>query len=114
MLNLTQAETLTYNTTNPIRRDTHVIPANSWAVLRFESTNPGVWFMHCHIDWHLAEGFAAVIVVQPDAVAQMFIPSTASDMCNEIPAGLTNDSTSLGRRSLLGASKFRRGFGVQA
>jgi hypothetical protein len=31
--------------------------------------------MHCHIDWHLAEGFAAVIVVQPDAIAQMTIPS---------------------------------------
>ncbi|KAG8775201.1 laccase, multicopper oxidase, benzenediol:oxygen oxidorectuctase [Ceratobasidium sp. 428] len=114
MLTLAQAETLTYNTTNPIRRDTHVIPANTWAVLRFESTNPGVWFMHCHIDWHLAEGFAAVIVVQPDAVAQMTIPSTASDMCNNIPAGLTSDSTSLGRRSLLSANDFKRGSGVHA
>ncbi|QRV84926.1 Multicopper oxidase [Ceratobasidium sp. AG-Ba] len=73
-LTFEEAEALTYNTTNPIRRDTHVIPAGSWAVLRFEATNPGVWFMHCHIDWHLAEGFAAVIVVQPDAVTQMSIP----------------------------------------
>ncbi|QRV98963.1 Multicopper oxidase [Ceratobasidium sp. AG-Ba] len=99
-LTFEEAEVLTYNTTNPIRRDTHVIPAASWAVLRFEATNPGVWFMHCHIDWHLAEGFAAVIVVQPDAVKQMSIPASASDMCNDIPAGLTADSTSLGRRSL--------------
>ncbi|KAF8607343.1 hypothetical protein BDV93DRAFT_520212 [Ceratobasidium sp. AG-I] len=109
------AQTLTYNTTNPIRRDTHVIPANSWAVLRFEATNPGVWFMHCHIDWHLAHGFAAVVVVQPDAIAAMSIPSSATDMCSEIPAGLTSDSTSLGRRSLpadqsaaLGGPAFRR------
>ncbi|KAG9079696.1 laccase, multicopper oxidase, benzenediol:oxygen oxidorectuctase [Ceratobasidium sp. 370] len=112
-LTLAQAETITYNTTNPIRRDTHVIPANTWAVLRFEATNPGVWFLHCHIDWHLAEGFAAVIVVQPDAVAQMTIPSSSTDLCNNIPAGLTSDSTSLGRRSLPGAKKFG-GFGVYA
>ncbi|CCO30984.1 hypothetical protein BN14_05018 [Rhizoctonia solani AG-1 IB] len=74
-LSLEDAESVSYNTTNPIRRDTHIIPASSWAVLRFEASNPGVWFMHCHIDWHLAEGFAAVVIVQPDAVAQMTIPS---------------------------------------
>ncbi|KAF8752351.1 Ferroxidase laccase [Rhizoctonia solani] len=94
-LSLEEAESVSYNTTNPIRRDTHIIPASSWAVLRFEANNPGVWFMHCHIDWHLAEGFAAVIVVQPDAVAQMTIPSanTARD-----PVRLDVWSTSLGRR----------------
>jgi hypothetical protein len=43
LLTYANAQTITYNTTNPIRRDTHVIPANSWAVLRFEATNPGVW-----------------------------------------------------------------------
>ncbi|CUA67228.1 hypothetical protein RSOLAG22IIIB_07281 [Rhizoctonia solani] len=97
-LSLEDAESVSYNTTNPIRRDTHIIPASSWAVLRFEANNPGVWFMHCHIDWHLAEGFAAVIVVQPDAVAQMSIPSANTAMCSEIPDGLDVWSTSLGRR----------------
>ncbi|QRV98945.1 Multicopper oxidase [Ceratobasidium sp. AG-Ba] len=105
LLTLANAETMTYNTTNPIRRDTHIIPANSWAVLRFEATNPGVWFMHCHIDWHLAEGFAAVVVVQPDAIAEMSIPSAASAMCSQIPAGLDENSTSLGRRSLPSGDK---------
>ncbi|CCO38207.1 hypothetical protein BN14_12374 [Rhizoctonia solani AG-1 IB] len=83
-LSLEDAESVSYNTTNPIRRDTHIIPASSWAVLRFEASNPGVWFMHCHIDWHLAEGFAAVVIVQPDAVAQMTIPSanTAVSDCS--------------------------------
>ncbi|EUC61473.1 multi-copper oxidase laccase-like protein, putative, partial [Rhizoctonia solani AG-3 Rhs1AP] len=97
-LSLEEAESVNYNTTNPIRRDTHIIPAGSWAVLRFIADNPGVWFMHCHIDWHLAEGFAAVIVVQPDAVAQMTIPSANTAMCSEIPSGLDAWSTSLGRR----------------
>ncbi|CAE6472638.1 unnamed protein product, partial [Rhizoctonia solani] len=97
-LSLEDAESVSYNTTNPIRRDTHIIPASSWAVLRFEANNPGVWFMHCHIDWHLAEGFAAVVVVQPDAVAEMTIPSANTAMCSEIPDGLDVWSTSLGRR----------------
>ncbi|CAE6488885.1 unnamed protein product [Rhizoctonia solani] len=97
-LSLEDAESVSYNTTNPIRRDTHIIPASTWAVLRFVADNPGVWFMHCHIDWHLAEGFAAVVVVQPDAVAQMSIPSANTAMCSEIPDGLDVWSTSLGRR----------------
>jgi len=41
--------------------------------------------MHCHIDWHLAHGFAGVIVVQPDAVAAMTIPSTATDVSAYTP-----------------------------
>ncbi|KAB5589735.1 hypothetical protein CTheo_6830 [Ceratobasidium theobromae] len=99
-ITLEEADSISYNTTNPIRRDTHIIPAGTWAVLRFMADNPGVWFMHCHIDWHLAEGFAAVIVVQPDAVAEMTIPSANTEMCSEIPSGLDIWSTSLGRRSL--------------
>ncbi|KAB5592773.1 hypothetical protein CTheo_3757 [Ceratobasidium theobromae] len=99
-ITLAEAETIKYNTTNPIRRDTHIIPAGTWAVLRFIADNPGVWFMHCHIDWHLAEGFAAVIVVQPKAIAKMTIPAANTQMCKAIPSGLDIWSTSLGRRSL--------------
>ncbi|KAI3678543.1 hypothetical protein L6452_37839 [Arctium lappa] len=32
--------------------------------LRFVADNPGVWFMHCHIDTHLAWGFAMGFIVQ--------------------------------------------------
>lgn len=31
-----------------------------YTVIRFVADNPGVWFFHCHIDWHLALGMAAV------------------------------------------------------
>ncbi|KAJ5103476.1 ferro-O2-oxidoreductase [Penicillium argentinense] len=27
--------------------------------------NPGVWFFHCHIDWHLTQGLAMVLVEAP-------------------------------------------------
>nr|ACL93462.1 Lac1 [Cerrena unicolor]AEQ35306.1 laccase [Cerrena unicolor] len=28
--------------------------------IRFTTDNPGPWFLHCHIDWHLEAGFAVV------------------------------------------------------
>jgi FtsP/CotA-like multicopper oxidase with cupredoxin domain len=89
---------LKLNTTNPIRRDTHVIPANSWSVLRIKADNPGVWFLHCHIDWHLSHGFAAVVVVQPDEVAKFKVPKESRELCKHIPDGLNINSTTLGRR----------------
>ncbi|KIM76075.1 multicopper oxidase [Piloderma croceum F 1598] len=54
-MSLTDAESLDYNITNPTRRDTLVIPRSSYAVLRFANDLPGVWVLHCHIAWHLAE-----------------------------------------------------------
>ena len=29
-----------------------------YTVIRFEADNPGAWFFHCHIDWHLVMGMA--------------------------------------------------------
>ncbi|CEL58655.1 hypothetical protein RSOLAG1IB_08718 [Rhizoctonia solani AG-1 IB] len=89
---------LKLNTSNPIRRDTHLIQADSWSVLRIKADNPGVWFLHCHIDWHLAHGFAAVVVVQPEAVKKFDIPKESRQLCKHIPPGLNVNSTSLGRR----------------
>ncbi|CAF1256304.1 unnamed protein product, partial [Didymodactylos carnosus] len=46
---------------NPPKRDTEQINEYSWMVLQFYSNNPGSWFFHCHIDWHLEAGLALVI-----------------------------------------------------
>jgi len=43
--------------TNPTRRDTVTLPANGWVVIAFPTDNPGAWLMHCHIAWHITEGF---------------------------------------------------------
>lgn len=43
---------MTLNTVNPPRRDTALLPAAGFIVLAFETDNPGVWLMHCHIGWH--------------------------------------------------------------
>ncbi|KAF1976436.1 hypothetical protein BU23DRAFT_48462 [Bimuria novae-zelandiae CBS 107.79] len=42
---------------NPTRRDTATLPAAGYLVLAFKSDNPGMWLMHCHIPFHLSQGF---------------------------------------------------------
>lgn len=44
-------------------KDTVQVPSSGVVRLRFNSTNPGFWFMHCHIDWHQSIGMAFVIQV---------------------------------------------------
>ncbi|KAK7682786.1 laccase, multicopper oxidase, benzenediol:oxygen oxidorectuctase [Cerrena zonata] len=52
----------TSNYADPILRDTvntGVMGDN--VTIRFRTDNPGPWFLHCHIDWHLEAGFAVVL-----------------------------------------------------
>ncbi|KAF9028653.1 Fet3 ferroxidase protein [Hymenopellis radicata] len=50
---------------NPVRRDTVHIPSMGSATLRVVADNPGVWFLHCHIEWHLEVGLAIQLVEAP-------------------------------------------------
>jgi FtsP/CotA-like multicopper oxidase with cupredoxin domain len=40
----------------PVRRDTWMITPLGYTVIRFVANNPGVWFFHCHMDWHNIAG----------------------------------------------------------
>ncbi|KAG7450632.1 laccase [Guyanagaster necrorhizus] len=52
------------NLINPPRRD--VVPINGGnTTFRFMTDNPGAWFLHCHIDWHLEAGLAIVFAESP-------------------------------------------------
>lgn len=51
---------------NPIRRDTVNVPARGLVAIRFISDNPGAWFFHCHIHWHLISGLALVMIKGPE------------------------------------------------
>ncbi|KAJ3482318.1 hypothetical protein NLI96_g7059 [Meripilus lineatus] len=49
------------NYKNPVIRDTvNIGTSGDNVTIRFRTDNPGPWFLHCHIDFHLATGFAAV------------------------------------------------------
>ena len=48
-----------------VRKDTIIVPAGGYVVIRLMVTNPGWWFMHCHIDYHLNDGMAIAISELP-------------------------------------------------
>jgi FtsP/CotA-like multicopper oxidase with cupredoxin domain len=51
------------NLKDPPRRDTVTVPAQSDLVVQWLADNPGRWFFHCHIEWHMAAGMARVIEI---------------------------------------------------
>uniref|UniRef100_A0ACD5XF83 Uncharacterized protein n=1 Tax=Avena sativa TaxID=4498 RepID=A0ACD5XF83_AVESA len=67
-----------YNLVNPLVRNTVVVPGGGWAVIRFTANNPGMWFMHCHLDAHLPLGLAMVFEV-PDGPAPNQLPPPPVD-----------------------------------
>jgi len=66
----------------PSRRDTFVLPPHGHYVIRFVADNPGVWMFHCHIDWHLSQGLAMVMIEAPEVIQQTHhIPQQHYDVC---------------------------------
>jgi FtsP/CotA-like multicopper oxidase with cupredoxin domain len=53
------------NLTDPPLKDTINVPAKGDVVIQWVADNPGKWFFHCHIEWHLAAGMARVIEIKP-------------------------------------------------
>ncbi|KAJ8663340.1 hypothetical protein O0I10_000579 [Lichtheimia ornata] len=87
--NGTYDSSIQLNTTNPMRRDTISVPGQGFTVIRFRADNPGAWFFHCHIEWHLESGLAALFIVAPDVAQQrMSLPQSMKDLCQAsgIPA----------------------------
>ncbi|KAK8865574.1 hypothetical protein IAR55_000718 [Kwoniella newhampshirensis] len=73
------------NQSNPARRDTIVIPPTGSVTLRWTADNPGAWMFHCHIDWHLSAGLAAIFLEAVDAFqaenTTNVVPSQIYDHC---------------------------------
>ena len=43
------------------RKDTVLVPAGGYAIIYVVADNPGVWFMHCHVENHAVEGMGVVL-----------------------------------------------------
>jgi FtsP/CotA-like multicopper oxidase with cupredoxin domain len=74
------------NVENPVRRDTQIMLAAdgdtaSYLVIEFETDNPGVWPLHCHIAWHAAGGMYLNIIEHPEEISKMTIPSKVVEGC---------------------------------
>ncbi|XP_050232819.1 laccase-15-like [Mercurialis annua] len=52
-----------YNLVDPPFRNTVSVPILGWAAIRFTAHNPGVWFLHCHLDRHMTWGMDTVFIV---------------------------------------------------
>ena len=49
-----------------MRKDVIVVPAGGYVVVEFLADNPGWWFLHCHIDYHLIHGMAIAVNELPE------------------------------------------------
>ena len=56
------------NLQRPPVKDTIVVPAGGYVVLRFISDNPGFWLLHCHMDSHSTTGMLAVLHSSPEFI----------------------------------------------
>ncbi|KAK9449298.1 Cupredoxin [Limtongia smithiae] len=69
------------NATNPMRRDTVVVRAYGWTIIRFIADNPGIWPFHCHITWHLEAGLLMQFEILPSAIAEFDPPEAWAQLC---------------------------------
>ncbi|KAI1421018.1 Cupredoxin [Xylaria sp. FL1777] len=63
--------TTTWNLANPMRRDTVTVPAFSHVIIRFETNNPGLWALHCHIAWHMEGGMFVSLAERPGDLVRL-------------------------------------------
>ncbi|PON62805.1 Copper-resistance protein [Trema orientale] len=52
-----------FNLVDPVERNTVGVPSGGWTAIRFRADNPGVWFMHCHLEVHTTWGLKTAFVV---------------------------------------------------
>lgn len=88
------------NPSNPQRRDTpnvrKAVATNttaassdyqgdpSYVVVQFDMNNPGVWPFHCHIAWHVSDGFVMNILERPDDIVNnVNIPGIMAQTCRD-------------------------------
>ncbi|TVY86080.1 Laccase, partial [Lachnellula willkommii] len=76
------SSTVSFNLTNPPRRDVAMLPASGYLVIAFKTDNPGAWLMHCHIGWHTSEGFDLQIVERYSEISALIDHDTLNSTCD--------------------------------
>ncbi|XP_031276768.1 laccase-14-like [Pistacia vera] len=59
-----ETDPLSYNLVDPPELNTVNVPRSGWVAIRFFANNPGVWFMHCHLERHATWGMDTVLIVR--------------------------------------------------
>ncbi|KAF8039879.1 hypothetical protein BT93_B2176 [Corymbia citriodora subsp. variegata] len=67
-----------FNLVDPVERNTVGVPSGGWVAIRFLADNPGVWFMHCHLEVHSSWGLRmAWLVLEGKLPNQKLLPPPA-------------------------------------
>ncbi|KAM7499338.1 hypothetical protein LguiA_023752 [Lonicera macranthoides] len=53
-----------FNLVDPVERNTISVPTAGWTAIRFRADNPGVWFLHCHLEVHTTWGLKMAFLVE--------------------------------------------------
>jgi laccase len=69
-----------FNLVDPVERNTAGVPTNGWVAFRFLADNPGVWFMHCHLDVHTSWGLRMAWIVLDGPEPNQKLPPPPSDL----------------------------------
>ncbi|XP_072954700.1 laccase-4-like [Typha angustifolia] len=69
-----------FNLIDPVERNTVGVPAGGWVAIRFRADNPGVWFMHCHLEVHTSWGLKMAWLVLDGSLPNQKLPPPPSDL----------------------------------
>ncbi|XP_006846062.3 laccase-17 [Amborella trichopoda] len=69
-----------FNLVDPVERNTVGVPSGGWVALRFLVDNPGVWFMHCHLEVHTSWGLKMAWLVLDGKLPSQKLPPPPSDL----------------------------------
>ncbi|XP_008785574.2 laccase-17-like [Phoenix dactylifera] len=69
-----------FNLVDPVERNTVGVPAGGWVAIRFRADNPGVWFMHCHLEVHTSWGLKMAWLVLDGSLPNQKLPPPPSDL----------------------------------
>uniref|UniRef100_A0A803M2F3 Laccase n=1 Tax=Chenopodium quinoa TaxID=63459 RepID=A0A803M2F3_CHEQI len=75
-----EKDPLNYNLVDPPYQNTIAVPYNGWSAIRFRADNPGVWFMHCHLDRHASWGMEMAFIVKNGKTPESRILPPPPDM----------------------------------
>ena len=67
---------------NPTRRDTTMLPAWGWLAVAYRTSNPGAWLFHCHVAWHVSQGFSVQFLEQLSSIPTTMDLNTLTSNCN--------------------------------
>ncbi|PON97269.1 Laccase [Trema orientale] len=73
-------QTANFNLVDPPYMNTIGVPVGGWAAVRFVADNPGVWFMHCHLDIHQSWGLGTAIIVKNGKGDLQTLPHPPTDL----------------------------------